>query len=62
VFSAGPAPLARIAQQLALDGRWANGPRVAFSVPNYMSDFGGAAATSLYDSYRSWAARCVAAR
>jgi hypothetical protein len=57
-FSAVPAPLARVEQQLALAQRWASGPLIAFSVPNYMSDFAGAPAARLDADYRRWTARC----
>ena len=58
-FAAVPATLARIERQLALAQRWASGPRVGFSVPNYMSDFTGAPAASLYADYRRWIERCA---
>ena len=58
-FIAVPATLARIERQLALAQRWASGPRVGFSLPNYMSDFAGAPAASLYAEYRRWSERCV---
>jgi len=57
-FAAVPAPLARVQRQLAIAERWASGPVVAFSVPDYMSDFGGAAAADLYGAYRRWADGC----
>jgi hypothetical protein len=59
-FAAVPAPIARIERQLALAARWASGPRVGFSVPDYMSDLAGKAAAGLYADYRRFAARCLA--
>lgn len=68
-FAAVPAPLDRVVPQLALAWRFAGGPGLAgeqrpgpvvgFSVPDYLSGFGGAAAGEAYDAYRSWAARCA---
>jgi len=60
-FAATPAPLARIERQLALATRWASGPVVGFSLPDYMSDFGGIAATRAYEAYRRWVDGCLAA-
>ena len=57
-FAATPAPLARIERQLAVAGRWASGPVVGFSLPDYMSGFGGAAATRLLDEYLRWVDGC----
>jgi hypothetical protein len=57
-FVATPAPLARIERQIALASRWASGPVVGFSLPDYMSDFGGVAATRAYDAYRRWVDGC----
>ena len=61
-FTAAPAPLERIEAQLALDQRWATGPLVAFSVPDYMSDLAGARGAGLYRAYRSWSEGCAATR
>lgn len=61
-FVAVPAPLARVERQLAVAQRWASGPVVAFSVPNYMHDFAGPAAAELARGYRAWTAGCGSAR
>jgi hypothetical protein len=50
-FVARPAPLARIQAQLAVAAAHAN-TLVAFSVPDYMTEFGGAAAAELLRRYR----------
>lgn len=59
-FVATPAPLARIERQLSLASRWASGPVVGFSLPDYMSDFGGSAASGLFEAYVRWADGCRA--
>lgn len=61
-FAAEPAPLERVEAQIASADRLVRGPLVAFSVPDYMSPFGGPAATKLYDGYRAWARRCGVGR
>jgi hypothetical protein len=61
-FSAGPAPLARIERQIALARRFATGPLVAFSMPDYMSEFAGGEAAGLYAAYRAWREGCEARR
>jgi len=58
-FAALPAPLARIERQLALAQRWASGPRVGFSVPDYMSGFAGPPASDLFAAYRRRVASCT---
>jgi len=61
-FAAVPAPLARVEAQIALARRWTSGPLVAFSMPDYMSDFAGADAAGLYAGYRAWRERCASRR
>jgi hypothetical protein len=61
-FAATPAPLERVERQLEVAGRHASGPTVGFSVPDYLSPFGGAAADRAYDAYRSFVARCTDTR
>lgn len=61
-FAAVPAPLERVERQLGLAWRDSDGPVIGFSVPDYMSPFGGAAAGSAYDAYRGFVARCTGAR
>jgi Domain of unknown function (DUF4434) len=61
-FAAEPAPLERIAAQLAQDQRWATGPLVAFSVPDYMSSLAGARGAALYAAYRGWREGCARGR
>lgn len=61
-FAATPAPLERVEQQTALARRYASGPLVAFSVPDYMSPFAGAEAERLYASYRARLESCRAVR
>jgi hypothetical protein len=58
-FAAVPAPLERVEQQLAIAGQHASGPTVGFSMPDYLSPFGGAAADRAYDAYRSFVTRCT---
>lgn len=60
-FAAVPAPLARVERQLAVAWRHASGPVVGFSVPDYLSPFGGAAPDRAYDAYRRFVARCTGA-
>jgi hypothetical protein len=50
-FAARPAPLARIQSQLAVAAAHAD-TLVAFSVPEYMTELGGAAAAELFRRYR----------
>lgn len=57
-WSAHPAPLARIERQIAFARRWATGPIVAFSVPDYMSTLAGDRAASLYAEFRARAPSC----
>lgn len=57
-WSARPATLARIERQIALARRFATGPLVAFSVPDYMSPFAGGNAARLYSEYRARVLRC----
>lgn len=51
-FAAVPAPLGRVERQLDVARHGANGPVVGFSVPDYLSPFGGAAAGRAYEAYR----------
>lgn len=60
-FRAAPAQLDRVERQLVLAKRFARGPLVGFSVPDYMSPFGGAEAATLYTGYRALVARCTGA-
>jgi len=50
-FKAIPAPLRRVRDQLRVAGEFATGGVNSFSVPDYMSLDGSAAARELYDSY-----------
>lgn len=52
-FAAVPAPLGRVERQLDVVTREVDGPVVGFSVPNYLSPFGGAAAGRAYAAYRA---------
>lgn len=61
-FAAVPAPLARVERQLAAAWRGATGPVVGFSVPDYLSPFGGAAAGRAYAAYRGVVERCARGR
>lgn len=61
-FAATPAPLARVERQIALARRYASGPLVVFSVPDYMSPFAGPDAERLYASYRARLEGCRAVR
>lgn len=61
-FVAVPAPLERIERQLAVARRFATGPLVAFSAPDYMSPFGGAEAERLFEDYRALRERCASSR
>ena len=61
-FAAVPAPLDRVERQLDLAWRDTGGPVVGFSVPDYMSPFGGAAAGHAYDAYRRFVACCTGTR
>lgn len=61
-FAAVPAPIARVARQLEVAWQHASGPVVGFSVPDYLSPFGGDAANRAYDAYRRFVARCSGAR
>lgn len=57
-FAAAPAPLARIQSQIEDAERLARGPRVAFSVSDYMSPFAGARGGALYGRYLAWERGC----
>lgn len=61
-FAATPAAPARVERQLEIAWRYASGPVVGFSVPDYLSPFGGVAADRAYDAYRSFVARCTGTR
>ncbi|MCW5892867.1 MAG: DUF4434 domain-containing protein [bacterium] len=61
-FAAVPAPLGRVERQLGIAWREATGPVVGFSVPDYLSPFGGAAAGRAYAAYRDFVGRCTAGR
>lgn len=50
-FAARPAPFRRVARQLETAGRFASGGINAFSVPDYMSHDGSAAAKELSEGY-----------
>jgi hypothetical protein len=52
-FTAVPAALSRVERQLAIAWRETNGPVVGFSVPDYLSPFGGAAAGRAYAAYQA---------
>jgi hypothetical protein len=58
-FTAIPAPLERVERQLEIAWRHASGPVVGFSMPDYLSPFGGASADRAYGAYRSFIARCT---
>jgi hypothetical protein len=51
VFSAVPAPLARIDRQIALAAQFATPDIVAFSVPEYMTPAAGEASRRLLEGY-----------
>lgn len=59
-FAAVPAPLGRVERQLEIAVPAATGPVVGFSVPDYLSPFGGAAAGRAYAAYRAFVAGCAA--
>jgi len=50
-FKAVPAPLERIDRQVEIAAKYSSLPVVAFSIPEYMSPFGGAEAGKLYQAY-----------
>jgi tetratricopeptide (TPR) repeat protein len=52
-FRAIPAGLERIRRQIELSAAYASS-LVAFSIPEYMTPLGGAAAEGLFDQYRAW--------
>jgi hypothetical protein len=58
-FTAIPAALDRVERQLEVASRNASGPLVGFSMPDYLSPFGGPAADRAYGAYRSFIARCT---
>jgi hypothetical protein len=51
-FAAVPAPLERIMNQLRIASRYSSDGIVAFSVPEYLTPFGGEAANKLFSEYR----------
>ena len=61
-FAAVPAPLDRVERQLDVAWRESGGPVVGFSVPDYVSPFGGTAAERAYDAYRRFVDCCTGTR
>jgi hypothetical protein len=53
-FKTVPAPMSRLTQQLRIADDFATGGINSFSVPDYMSADGGAAATELLNNYRTY--------
>lgn len=53
-FKARPSPWPRLERQLALASKYADSGVMAFSVPEYLTPFGGPAAAKLFEDYLCW--------